>query len=152
MGLAASAALAFFVAQSDFLLAIAVRQSARETFAKYGGDRTAFWYEGHWGFQYYLDRMGAALVDSKHPVLKAGDMLAIPVHNTCFSPPKPETVDVCDIISVQGPGWLTTWSEDVGAGFYSSVVGPLPFAFGQVPPERVLVYRCKTDSPPPPKK
>jgi len=28
----------------------------------------------------------------------------------------------------------------VGAGFYASVWGPLPFAFGQVPPERVLVY------------
>jgi 4-amino-4-deoxy-L-arabinose transferase-like glycosyltransferase len=152
VGLAASAALAFFVAQSDFLLAIAVRQSARETLAKYGGDRTAFWYEGHWGFQYYLDRMGAALVDSKHPALKAGDMLAMPVHNAYFSPPKPETADLCDIISVQGPSRLTTWSEDVGAGFYSSVVGPLPFAFGQVPPERVLVYRCKIDSFPPPKK
>jgi hypothetical protein len=39
----------------------------------------------------------------------------------------------------------------VGAGFYSSVPGPLPFVFGQVPPEEVAVYSWKIASPTPPK-
>ena len=87
--------------------------------------------------------MGAAGLDLKHPALKAGDTLAMPVHNSFIFQPKPETADVREIISVQGPHLLTTWSEDVGAGFYSSVTGPLPFAFGQVPPENVIVYAWK---------
>jgi 4-amino-4-deoxy-L-arabinose transferase-like glycosyltransferase len=144
---AISAVLAYCVAQSDFLLAVAVRQSACETFAKYGGDRSAFWYEGHWGFQYYMDSMGAAGLDLKHPALKAGDTLAMPVHNSFIFQPKPETADVREFITVQGPRWLTTWSEDVGAGFYSSVPGPMPFAFGNVPPEYVIVYLWKSETP-----
>ena len=40
-----------------------------------------------------------------------------------------------------GPRWVTTINKDVGAGFYASVLAPLPFAFGNVPPERVIVYR-----------
>jgi hypothetical protein len=50
---------------------------------------------------------------------------------------------VREVIAVQGPLLLTTWSEDVGAVFYSSVPGPLPFAFGKVPPENVVVYVWK---------
>jgi 4-amino-4-deoxy-L-arabinose transferase-like glycosyltransferase len=149
---AISAALAYLVAQSDFLLAIAVRQSALETFTKYGGDRGAFWYEGHWGFQYYMDLKGAAGLDLKYPALKAGDTLAMPAHNSFIFQPKPETADVREIITVQGPRLLTTWSEDVGAGFYSSVPGPLPFAFGHVPPENVAVYFWKVAAPASPKK
>jgi 4-amino-4-deoxy-L-arabinose transferase-like glycosyltransferase len=144
--LAISAALAFFVARSDFLLATAVRQSARETFAKYGGARSVFWYEGHWGFQYYMDLMGAAGLDLKHPALKAGDTVAMPVHNSFIFQPTPEMADVREVIAAQGPRLLTTWSEDVGAGFYSSVPGPMPFAFGQVPPEKVAVYFWKIAS------
>jgi hypothetical protein len=145
---AISAALAYCVAQSDFLLAVAVRQSARETFARYGGDRSAFWYQGHWGFQYYMDLAGANGLDLKHPEIKTGDTLAIPVHNSFNAEPKPETASVREVISVQGPQWLTTWSENVGAGFYSSVPGPLPFAFGHVPPEYVVVYLWKSDAVP----
>ena len=138
--LTASAALAFFVARSDFLLANAVRASERETFDKCGHDRAGFWYEGHWGFQYYLDLSGAAALDLKNPALKPGDTLAMPVHNVFISQPNSGAAELHEIISVQGSRWLTTWSEDVGAGFYSSVPGPLPFAFGKVPPETVGIY------------
>jgi hypothetical protein len=145
--LAASVTLAFFVAQSDFLLATAVRASALKTFAKYGGDRANFWYEGHWGFQYYLDLSGAAALDLKNPSLKPGDTLAMPVHNVFISQPGSSAADLREIITAQGPRWVTTWSEDVGAGFYSSVPGPLPFAFGEVPPETVGIYVFKTETP-----
>jgi hypothetical protein len=32
--------------------------------------------------------------------------------------------------------WLSTMQKQMGAGFYSDVWGPLPFAFGFVPPEQ----------------
>jgi len=42
--------------------------------------------------------------------------------------------------------WLSTWNRDTGAGFYAGGFGPLPFAFGQTPPECVLIYTVKTAS------
>jgi hypothetical protein len=36
--------------------------------------------------------------------------------------------------------WLTTMTFSLGAGFYSSGWGPLPFAFGPVEPEVYLIY------------
>jgi len=44
---------------------------------------------------------------------------------------------------VPGPAFLTTFHGAVGAGFYSSFYGPLPFAFGPVPGEAVCVYELK---------
>jgi 4-amino-4-deoxy-L-arabinose transferase-like glycosyltransferase len=144
IGLAASAVFALFVAQSDFQLAIAVRRSAQEVIAKYGQDKATIWFEGHWGFQYYMEQLGARAVDYKNSTPPPGDILVMPLHNTYISEPLPGIVARRDVLSVPGPSGLTTWNAAVGAGFYSSVAGPLPFAFGKVPAESVFVYELKT--------
>jgi hypothetical protein len=97
-----------------------------------------------------MDLMGASALDMKNPVLNVGNILIVPLHNCYVFEPKPEAADLHEVINVQGPQWLSTWSADVGAGFYS-FPGPLPFAFGRVPPETVAVYFWKTASSPPPK-
>ena len=79
--LAASAALAFLVAQSDFLLAVATRQSARLVCANYKSSAGNLWFQGHWGFQYYMEQAGAWALDVKHSRLKPGDTLALPMNN-----------------------------------------------------------------------
>jgi 4-amino-4-deoxy-L-arabinose transferase-like glycosyltransferase len=140
VSLAFSAALAGCVTESDFQLAIAVRQSARDTMARFGHHRAILWYQGHWGFQYYMDLLGAKALDMKSPQLQGGDFLALPLHNCCIFVPKPELVSSCELITVPGSQVLSTWSPDVGAGFYSSSPGPMPFAFGHVLPEYVNVY------------
>jgi hypothetical protein len=45
-----------------------------------------------------------------------------------------------EILTFPGPSLLATWNETMGAGFYASLWGPLPFVFGHVPPEGVSVY------------
>jgi 4-amino-4-deoxy-L-arabinose transferase-like glycosyltransferase len=144
LGLAA--VLSFCVAWSDMQVAQTSRQSARETFAKFHPKSGKLWFQGHWGFQYYMDLLGGAALDMTHPALKTGDILVVPIHNCYIFEPLPEVAETLAVIRVPGPRWLTTWSADVGAGFYS-FPGPLPFAFGQVPPDEVAVYRWKTNSP-----
>lgn len=39
--------------------------------------------------------------------------------------------------------WLATMDPSVGAGFYASVWGPLPFAFGRAAPERYEVWEAR---------
>jgi hypothetical protein len=36
---------------------------------------------------------------------------------------------------------ITTIQRELGSGFYSSDLGPLPFAIGPVPPERYELIR-----------
>jgi 4-amino-4-deoxy-L-arabinose transferase-like glycosyltransferase len=142
-GLAMSALLALLVAQSDYQLAVAVRRSAQAVFVRCAQSRQTIWFEGHWGFQYYLEQWGAAPVDFKHSRQLPGDILVVPQHNTDVAMPAPEIVGHRDMLSVSCPSGCATWQGAVGAGFYSSVVGPLPFAFGRVPPENVLIFELQ---------
>ncbi len=138
--LAAGALLALLVARADFLLATAVRQCAQQVCARYGHSQTSLWFQGHWGFQYYMEAFGASALDLARSPLKAGDTLAIPVNNTNVFPPRPEVIVSQETLTVAGPRLLTTMNRVMSAGFYAVVWGPLPFSFGHVPPEVVYVY------------
>ncbi len=131
--LAACAGFALFVAESDFQLAVAVRRGAQAVMARPGQGRGTVWFQGHWGFQYYMEKLGAKAVDLEHFTPAPGDILVVPMHNTCTSEPPPDTVVRRDAVGFPGPTGLTTFHAAVGAGFYSSFYGPLPFAFGQAP-------------------
>ncbi|MGA2242213.1 MAG: glycosyltransferase family 39 protein [Verrucomicrobiota bacterium] len=137
--LATGAVLALLVARSDFLLAWAVRQTAQEAQARYGHGNHTFWFQGHHGFQYYMEAAGASALDFDNSV-QSGDYVAIPLNNPNTYPVDETLVTQQKSILVPGPNWLTTMNMSVGAGFYTSLCGPLPFAFGRVPPEQVLVY------------
>jgi len=144
IGMAVGAVFALLVADADFQLAVAVQRTAREAMAKVGQGRGTVWFEGHWGFQYYMEQAAATAVDYHHFQPAPGDILVLPLHNTYISEPPPGMVARRDVLSVPGPIGLTTWQAAVGAGFYSSVTGPLPFAFGAVPAESLYIYELKT--------
>jgi 4-amino-4-deoxy-L-arabinose transferase-like glycosyltransferase len=143
LSLAASASLAVWVTRSDFLLTAAVRRCAEQICARYGRETGTLWFQGHWGFQYYMQSFGASALDVKHSPLRPGDDLVVPSNNTNLLPPNPERAELLEVLTVPGPRWLTTWNTATGAGFYASVWGPLPFAFGRVPPEGASVYVLK---------
>ena len=50
---------------------------------------------------------------------------------------------VTESFEVPTTSWISTMNLSVGAGFYSSVWGPLPFAFGPVQPETFLLFRAE---------
>ncbi|MEK7779876.1 MAG: glycosyltransferase family 39 protein [Verrucomicrobiota bacterium] len=147
-GVVVGAVLAFLVARADFLFASAVRQSAQQVHSKYARGPEKFWFQGHWGFQYYMEARGAAALDEEHTLLQRGHIIATPLNNANVSPLGPDLVVLREMITITGPQWLTTMTGEVGAGFYASLRGPLPFAFGLVPPERVAV--CVVDPITPP--
>ncbi len=137
--------LALLVTRADFKFAQTVRESARVTSAKYAQGPGTLWFEGHWGWQYYIEQLGAKAMSMSHPPQK-GDLLAIPANNTNLILPDGKLSRFIETISVVGPQWLATLSGNVGAGFYTSMAGPLPFAFGPVPPEQVTVFALKSTS------
>lgn len=140
--LATSAAFSLVIAEADCLTALAIRQNARAVGATYAKTRQ-LWFQGHWGFQFYMQQFGARPLDFKNDSLKPGDLVAIPSNNTNLLPPGPGKADLLEIYSEPGPPALATLSETLGASFYSSALGPLPFAFGPVPPEIVSIYSLR---------
>ena len=148
ISLLAGAVLALCVVRADFQLANAARESARQAYANFGRREGTLWFEGHWGFQYYLEGSGsdAKAVQIRNLRPSMGDFLVIPVNNTNLAFPGSPLFHSWKPLSIDGPRWVSTLSREVGAGFYASVWGPLPFAFGRVPAETVLVFRL---GPPP---
>jgi hypothetical protein len=96
------------------------------------------WFQGHWGFQYYMEAGGAPAMDSIHPALKVGDDLVVPVNNVTLRSPQLETAQPA--VTVPKSQFLATQDQTIGASFYASMLGPLPFALGPVPPERIVVF------------
>ena len=140
---AASAALSLLAAQADFQQAETARQATDEICRKYSGLPTKVWFQGHWGFQYYMQLAGAWPADLKHSGLRPGDLLVVPRGNSNLLPINPETTMLDHEVALSGFPWFATMNSHVGAGLYSSFWGPLPFAFGSVPAERVSVYTLK---------
>ena len=141
--LLAGVGLSVLVALCDFQLAVAVRRSAEAAMAWCGQGKGTIWYQGHWGFQYYMEQMGArpVVLDSFSP--STGDFLVVPMHNCCTSEPGTNAYSRGEGVTVRGPSGLTTWHAAVGAGFYSSYFGLLPYGLGRVPDEEVHIFEMK---------
>jgi 4-amino-4-deoxy-L-arabinose transferase-like glycosyltransferase len=144
--LAAGTALSLIVVGADCNFAHAVRELATKVASTYQRPAQILWFQGHWGFQYYLQEHGGLPVDFKSSDLKPGDIVAVPSDNTNLRPLNPATADLLGTVTVDRAGALDTMDSLTGAGFYSSLWGPLPFAFGHVAPEYASVYQLKQPS------
>ena len=138
--IAAAACVSILVAWSDYRFAATARDSA-DWVAAVARSRTGkAWFQGHWGFQYYAEQHGLLAVDLVRTVALPGDILAIPGTNTgTYELPRGALRPLANRSFAQF-SWLSTMSLTLGAGFYSDVYGPLPFAFGDVPQERVQIF------------
>lgn len=101
----------------------------------------ALWFEGHWGFQYYMEARGAKPIDVRRSVLSPGDWVIVPLNNTnLFGLPR-GSVEIRGQLDFRVLPFLATLANGLGAGFYADIWGPLPFAFGGVPPERYVLLQ-----------
>ncbi|HLZ55289.1 MAG TPA: glycosyltransferase family 39 protein, partial [Verrucomicrobiae bacterium] len=58
-----AAALSLMLAQADARLANTNRLAAEQLCAKYRTPGNTVWFEGHWGFQYYMEKQGGRAID-----------------------------------------------------------------------------------------
>lgn len=105
------------------------------------------WFLGHWGFQYYMESFGARAVVVNDPPHWSGDFLAMAGDRSLFDV-RPEVVASRDVIQIPMRLGIATIQSELGTGFYSSDLGPLPFAIGPVRPERYELIRFGTKSIP----
>jgi 4-amino-4-deoxy-L-arabinose transferase-like glycosyltransferase len=136
--LAAATALSLAVAWADWRLADAGRTAAALLSAS-GNPVGTLWFEGHWGFQHYMEARGARALDWRRSHLGRGDRVAIPIDNTNLVALPADAVVHCAVQDFPVLPFLATLSPPLRAGFYLDEWGPLPFAFGRVSPERYVL-------------
>ncbi len=139
--LALSAAISLAVAWGDTAFADSGRNMAGLIHQQTQKQADSVLFEGHWGFQYYMQLFGARPVEYDKFVFQTGDVAVIPENSTSTFPIAPQSVAAQQILQIDPHAHTATMA--LGAGFYSSVWGPLPFSFGRVPSESYLVVRLK---------
>jgi hypothetical protein len=138
-----AAVLSLLVATADLRFADGVRSDVDLILSHPRTERSTVWFQGHWGFQYYMEAKGAKALDVAGSQLLPGDILIVPMNNTSLFRLPEAYAPLRDSVLTPPPFWLATMSREAGAGFYAQVWGPLPFALGEIPPERYLVYVVK---------
>ena len=138
-----AALVSLLIAIGDYTLANTARTAASRFQQRFRNESGTVWFEGHWGFQYYMQHWRAKPLDLEQHGLVPGDVLIVPVNNTNVSrqPAAPTIASFEEAIYAQF--FAITMSREVGAGFYSSKWGPLPWEVAAVPPERYLTFRIK---------
>lgn len=139
---AAGAVLAVWVAVADYFFAQAPQMAARAVCANYVSSGHRLWFQGHWGFQYYMEQGGATALDLQHFHVAQGDYIAMPNRNTNVQPLKNPVSEAATITVPVGGGGMSTMYKPAGSGFYASIIGPLPFALGPEPEQEVKVFTC----------
>jgi 4-amino-4-deoxy-L-arabinose transferase-like glycosyltransferase len=141
--LGASLVTALLVTQADCRLAGSARAAASTLKQELGKTSTTIWFEGHWGFQYYMEEFGGKALDKSNLRLSRGDAIVIPLNNSYLFPLPAERAEPWFTCKLEASKWLTIMSGSCGAGFYSDGWGPLPFVFCPAPPEEYLVFRVQ---------
>jgi hypothetical protein len=82
-------------------------------------------------------------VDANDYQIRPSERVVVPENNVSYAGlPESMSFENEGILEFTNPTLATTMSWRLGAGFYSSFWGPLPYAFGPIPPERYFIMRA----------
>jgi len=140
IALSFSAILSVTITSADVNFANTARFAAKTICYIYGGQNHTLWFQGHWGYQYYMEQLGARPIDVSHQQMKPGDLIADPTTNSNLRRIPSSWVTRIDSMSILPSRYVASVDAHLGAGFYSNMFGPLPFAFGFVKPEKFTIY------------
>lgn len=135
--------VALLVTWADYGLANSARSAVEKIYATYQKDQRTLWFQGHWGFQYYMEFRGAKVAAMSKFLPASGDILIVP-ENNCFTFPISLMVSVRQTVELfSACPWLTTMNRFRGAGFYFDIWGSLPFVIGPTLPERYHILQIE---------
>jgi len=141
--LSLSLALALMVAWADWRSAGLAREVAVKLTSQLAPRFHDIAFEGHWGFQYYMEQLGGEPFKRKPLVLKSNQAIVVPLNNTSLFRLPDNLVETNAEFNFTPAKWLCLQNSRAGAGYYSDGWGPIPFVFGPAPPETYLVVRVK---------
>src|SRR5208337_3828636 len=102
-------------AAADFDFADSAKTAARQIMAQYQPITRQVWFEGHWGFQYYMKKLGARPVEYGSTTFQPGDILVAPPNNSNVTPPASTDAELLGMGEFAACFWLSTIRPDKGA-------------------------------------
>ncbi|MGA3283611.1 MAG: glycosyltransferase family 39 protein [Verrucomicrobiota bacterium] len=140
--LAPAMVIALSLAVADYRVANSARTAAEQITAKYKPANHTIWFEGHLGFQYYMEKLGGQPLDIERSTLQPGDIVVLPFNSYGQIPLPPDSVGWLRAYSCIPDSWINLSVGMVGAGgFYGSTLGPIPFGVGGIPPHTYCVVK-----------
>jgi hypothetical protein len=127
LGLMGASCLALVIA--DYTLANSARSAARYLMREFPTTEGRRIYLGHWGFQYYIDGGYYEHIDLRGTPVGPGDVIVLP-ENNMRSMELPQIYSHYFPVTFKVFPFASTFDYRVGAGFYGSTWGPLPFVIG----------------------
>ena len=127
-----AAAITLSLVVADYLLANSARTAAEQIAARYKPADHQLWFEGHWGFQYYLEKLGGQPLDVERSCLQPGDIVVVPWINDSFVTLPGGSVGWVEHLAYQPGSWMNLMGGNRHgvAGFFGAGFGPAPFVSG----------------------
>jgi hypothetical protein len=135
-------ALSLVIAYADYREAGTSREAARYFRKRFHNAGAQVWFQSHWGFQWYMQQWGAKPF-VKAAAIPSGSVMIVPSNNADPAAIPRASVIPVDEITLRSMPFIATFAPGTGAGFYSSVRGPVPWVIGHVLPQRceAVVFR-----------
>jgi hypothetical protein len=131
--------LAVATMHADYAWSNTARLAARDITSKYDNIGKV-WFQGHWGFQYYMEESGAQPMDFTRNNIQPGEYLVIPVNNSNAQDPD-DRFDLVEVMRYQHGSFLAIMNSAYSAGFYSSYFGAMPYSLKKPTDEVYLIFR-----------
>ncbi|HUK99274.1 MAG TPA: hypothetical protein VLX29_00290, partial [Nitrospirota bacterium] len=136
-----AAIIALWVTWGDYIFAESARSAAIEIHDTYKSASGTLWFQGHWGFQYYMEKLGGKAIDFSNSVPAEGDIVIIPSNTSKTFPMPQDRMFFLSEYRFPMYTYITTLNGDTGAGFYSDAFGPFPFVIGYKTDEKYTVFQ-----------
>lgn len=154
VGLAACLALTLSIAIGDAKTANLYRRFVAEVAVPAAADRGGrLFFDGHWGFQYYMEAAGGQILNYfLQPKWQEGDLLVIArVPFPSYKHPTPSRAIEFELVEhTWSPGWpvrtidCSAWANFYGPGVMQCRGLALPFGFSTEAADEFAIYRAKS--------
>ncbi len=133
--------VAVVVSIADFRYAAVYREFGRYVRTTYVAHASTVWVNGFWGFRYYLEVDGAKPLRNRE--VAAGDIVVTSRMATLFelSPEIEREKRLIEEIAYRDRFKVRSFNREAHAGFYSDLIGLLPYSYSGTELDRLSVYR-----------
>lgn len=135
---------------ADYRLADSYRDTAKYFSERYMDTSTKVWYQGEFGFRYYMDKYGFSML-SPSSTAAAGDII-IRSETSCivgsgtydfFMKPPEERTEIIESIDIEDSFPVRIRTPWANTGFYSHRMGPVPVVASNLLVDHYSVYLCR---------
>ncbi len=145
--------ISIMIVWADFAWANTQRQAARMISTEFNGYPGKIYFQGHWGFQYYMEQAGFKALDAIKTSFEDGDIVIVPLDNTNLISLDFRRFELLGNLRLVSNRYIGVVNAGKSAsGFYlpgrtNDMGAKLPFAVRKIEPEIYAVFRYRPQAP-----